>query len=114
MDPDWLERYPPGPADAAGDAPPAPEGMMRVDLHGLVRSRVRPVLDRALKQALESGCATLLVIHGKGRNSPRDGVLGKEAREYLGAHPLAGSIAQAPPRLGGQGALIVRVRLRKK
>ncbi|HVS66277.1 MAG TPA: Smr/MutS family protein [Thermoanaerobaculia bacterium] len=77
----------------------------RVDLHGLARSAAIEKLQRFLRAGRPG--ELLLVIHGKG-----SGVLAQAVREALDRHPQVAEHVPAPPRLGGAGARIVRLRSR--
>lgn len=119
----WLDRFLPqdqdigdkaGPAAGAGASDSGAERILRLDLHGATRDQVRGILDRALKDALARGYGSLLVIHGKGNNSTRGPVLAREVRQCLEGHPLAGEMTPAPARLGGSGAVLVKVRLKTR
>ncbi len=94
----------------------------RLDLHGLRARAAHLALKRFLREAQGKGYRNVLVITGKGTAA-------KEARELLrgggarGVAPIGAalavgaefadlviSFAEAPRRLGGEGALYVRVR----
>jgi DNA-nicking Smr family endonuclease len=94
----------------------------RLDLHGLRQSDAHAALRRFLKQAQSDGLRHVLVITGKGSErapgkrfhaeEPR-GVLRQQVPHWLGQPEFASvvvSFAQAPRRLGGEGALYVRLK----
>ncbi len=94
---------PPSPA-------PRPRLMLRKMPLDLALSRLHGFL--VAKQAL--GTEELIVVVGKGRGSP-DGipVLAPAVRAWLAEHPaLVAGFEEAPPREGGTGALLVRLRPR--
>ena len=75
-----------------------------VDLHGLDRESAALRLRRFLSTA--PGDA-VLVIHGRGA-----GILQKVAIDELDRHPAVAEHVAAPRNLGGDGARLVRLRLR--
>jgi DNA-nicking Smr family endonuclease len=98
----------------------------RLDLHGMRQGDAHAALRRFLKSAQRKGHRHLLVITGKGadldENGPfyaqeERGVLRQAVPHWLGQPDLAGvviSYAEAPRRLGGEGALYVRLRAAKR
>ena len=129
----------PPPAPAAKRAPPARatpldrqtsrqlekgrlEVEARLDLHGMRQRDAHAQLRRFLKTAQGRGLRHVLVITGKG--SPRavpsnfyedepHGVLRQAVPHWLAQGdlaPLIVSFSEAPRRLGGEGALYVRLR----
>ena len=94
----------------------------RIDLHGMRQREAHAALRRFLKTAQGKGRRNVLVITGKGaapeptrpfyEESPR-GVLRQAVPHWL-AHPdlahVVASYSEAPRRLGGEGALYVRLR----
>jgi DNA-nicking Smr family endonuclease len=94
----------------------------RLDLHGMRQKEAHAALRRFLKSAQGKGYRHVLVITGKGaeldaRRSLYDeetrGVLRSSVPHWLAAPDLAAlivSYAEAPRRLGGEGALYVRLR----
>ena len=94
----------------------------RLDLHGLKQVEAHAALRRFLKSAQASGKRHVLVITGKGagRDEARSfyeederGVLRQAVPHWLGLPdlaPLVVSFSPAPRRLGGDGALYVRLR----
>jgi DNA-nicking Smr family endonuclease len=94
----------------------------RLDLHGLKQVEAHAALRRFLKSAQASGKRHVLVITGKGagRDEARSfyeedgrGVLRQAVPHWLGLPdlaPLVVSFSPAPRRLGGEGALYVRLR----
>ena len=94
----------------------------RIDLHGMKQREAHAALRRFLKSAQAKGHRHVLVITGKGadRAASRSfyeeearGVLRQAVPQWLGLPdlaPLVVSFAPAPRRLGGDGALYVRLR----
>src|SRR5262245_55205728 len=95
-----------------------------LDLHGMRQRDAHVALRRFLKAAQHKGYRHVLVITGKGAEpDPRRslyekddrGVLRQAVPHWLAAPDLASvvvSYAEAPRRLGGEGALYVRLRRR--
>jgi DNA-nicking Smr family endonuclease len=94
----------------------------RLDLHGMRQKEAHAVLCRFLKSAQNKGYRHVLVITGKGaepetrRSFYADdarGVLRTAVPHWLAAPDLGHvvlSYSEAPRRLGGEGALYVRLR----
>jgi DNA-nicking Smr family endonuclease len=94
----------------------------RLDLHGMRQRDAHAALRRFLKLAQHKGYRHVLVITGKGAEpDPRRsfyeederGVLRQAVPHWLAAPDLASvvvSYSEAPRRLGGEGALYVRLR----
>jgi DNA-nicking Smr family endonuclease len=94
----------------------------RLDLHGMRQRDAHAALRRFLKSAQHKGYRHVLVITGKGAEpDPRRsfyeederGVLRQAVPHWLAAPDLAAvvvSYSEAPRRLGGEGALYVRLR----
>jgi DNA-nicking Smr family endonuclease len=84
-----------------------------LDLHRLNAVEARQVLDAGIRQARRDGLTCVLVVCGRGTHSGSDGpVLPELAIERL-SEELAGDVlafSTAPRKLGGEGALIVRLR----
>jgi DNA-nicking Smr family endonuclease len=95
----------------------------RLDLHGLRQRDAHAQLHRFLKQAQARGLRHVLIITGKGgpfqaptnfyEEEEEGGVLRNAVPRWLAEpdfSPLVVSFAPAPRRLGGDGALYVRLR----
>ncbi len=94
----------------------------RLDLHGMRQREAHAALRRFLKSAQGKGYRHVLVITGKGMDpearrsfyeEDERGVLRQAVPHWLAAPDLAHvviSFAPAPRRLGGEGALYVRLR----
>jgi len=93
----------------------------RLDLHGMRQREAHAALRRFLKSAQARGHRNVLVITGKGAREEAKSFYAEDERGVLRQavpHWLSGaefadlviSYAQAPRRLGGEGALYVRLR----
>jgi DNA-nicking Smr family endonuclease len=88
----------------------APERSL--DLHGRTRLETSRLVRQFVRDAHRAGRRTLAIVHGRGTHSAIGGVLREAVIEALtkgGAAPLVHAFATAPPRLGGEGALLVRL-----
>lgn len=93
--------------------PPVPT--RELDLHRMSAAQARSALATTVRQARADGMRSLVVICGQGKHSGRAGavlpaVVVEQLSEALAAHVLA--FRTAPPRFGGAGAVIVRLRAR--
>jgi len=80
----------------------------RLDLHGLHTSAARKLLQEFLHEAVRRNLRCVLVIHGKGLNSPGgEAVLRKLTRHWLTRHPEVMGYCDAPPKEGGSGAVMI-------
>jgi DNA-nicking Smr family endonuclease len=98
----------------------------RLDLHGMRQREAHTALRRFLKSAQGKGYRHVLVITGRGAEpdarrsfyeADQRGVLRQAMPHWLGQPDLAHvvlSFSEAPRRLGGQGALYVRIRAAKR
>jgi DNA-nicking Smr family endonuclease len=94
----------------------------RIDLHGMRQRDAHTALRRFLKAAQGKGCRHVLVITGKGAEpdahrsfyaAEERGVLRQAVPHWLAQPDLAHliiSYSEAPRRLGGEGALYIRLR----
>lgn len=84
------------------------------DLHGRTSSEATREVSRFLKESHRNGERWLLVIVGKGRHSPGgQGTLRDHVVSLLSSGPPARYVlafGTAPRRLGGAGALVLRLR----
>jgi DNA-nicking Smr family endonuclease len=82
-----------------------------VDLHGMALDHAKEVVDEFIAQRRKNGERCVLVITGKGRNSPGQvGVLRQGIPEWLARGPSARCVlafVTARPCDGGEGALYV-------
>ncbi len=98
----------------------------RLDLHGLRQRDAHAALRRFLQTAQSNGHRHVLVITGKGASEAdranvfdeeRPGVLRQAVPHWLGQPEFSAMVidfASAPRRLGGEGALYVRLRSLKR
>jgi DNA-nicking Smr family endonuclease len=87
----------------------------RLDLHGYDQDRARAALELFLRRAWDEGFRSVLVITGKGFQG--DGVLRRYAPEWLAAPHLVDVVAgvsEAHRRHGGEGALYVALKRKRK
>lgn len=75
-----------------------------LDLHGMFVEDAVGALLRFIEREKRLGAKTLLVIHGKG-----SGALKQAVWSLIDTHPLVGDFQVAPPKLGGAGAIILRI-----
>ncbi|MGC2167026.1 MAG: Smr/MutS family protein [Gallionella sp.] len=79
-----------------------------LDLHGSRRDAARQLLVDFLHDTALNDMRCILVVHGKGMNSPGgESVLRNLTRNWLAQHPQVLAYCDATPRLGGSGALLV-------
>lgn len=84
----------------------------QLDLHGLTREEALEALPRFLKGAAAHGEKAVLVITGKGNNSPAEPVLQQAVAGWLrdAGRTLVVEFAPAPREMGGSGAFVVFMR----
>jgi len=84
----------------------------QLDLHGLTREEALNELPRFLKNASSYGEKAVLVITGKGLNSPGEPVLQQAVAGWLrdAGKKLVLEFAPAPRDMGGHGAFVVFLR----
>jgi DNA-nicking Smr family endonuclease len=86
----------------------------RLDLHGLARDEARGAVERYLRESRLGGKRCVLLVHGRGRHSPdqlpvlKEALLGWLAGGRFGRQVLA--FCSARPADGGAGALYVLLR----
>jgi DNA-nicking Smr family endonuclease len=89
-----------------------------LDLHGLNAEQARERLLLFIRGAYNQGLRSLLVVTGRGLNSPGGlGILRGHMREWLTRDPLkrvVQAFCTAKPKDGGSGALYVLLRRYKK
>ncbi len=88
----------------------------QLDLHGLGRDAARDRVRHFLDNAVHHGRKTVLIVTGRGKSSGREPVLRAEIERYL-RYEAAAWVAEwgrAPARYGGEGALIVFLKGRKR
>ncbi|HET9715903.1 MAG TPA: Smr/MutS family protein [Pseudolabrys sp.] len=90
----------------------------RLDLHGLTQSEAHNALLRFLRAAMEREARLVLVITGKGgRRAGESGVLKTQVPRWLSLpefRPLVIGFEIAHAAHGGEGALYIRVRRKKR
>lgn len=90
----------------------------RLDLHGMNTAQAKLAVHDFLRRAYLEGKRCLLIIPGRGRNSPLGrGVLRQELSAWLTQAPLKRIIlafTTAQPRHGGSGALYLLLRQARK
>lgn len=84
----------------------------QLDLHGLTREEALAALPRFLQSAAAHGEKAVLVITGKGMNSPGEPVLLQAVAGWLrdAGKKLVVEFAPAPREMGGSGAFVVFLR----
>ena len=90
-----------------------PQGIL--DLHGYRLKTAKVILHNYIVNAYEKKIRNILIITGKGRNNT--GVLKKEVPLWLNDETLIDLLINyetAPNKLGGEGALLVRIKNKNK
>ncbi|MFV0347378.1 MAG: Smr/MutS family protein [Halodesulfovibrio sp.] len=94
----------------------SPEG--HLDLHGMVAQEAYDAMVAFMRMAYTKGMRTVLLIPGRGRNSPEGfGVLREKVQHWLTRDPFKRVVlafCTAQPRDGGAGAVYVMLRKLKK
>ena len=94
----------------------SPEG--HLDLHGMVAQEAYDALVTFMRMAYTKGLRTVLLIPGRGRNSPEGfSVLREKVQHWLTRDPFKRVVlafCTAQPRDGGAGAIYVMLRKLKK
>ncbi len=79
-----------------------------LDLHGARRDEAREMLGDFLKHAIRGRRHCVRIIHGKGLGSKnREPVLKNKVKVWLSRRDEVIAYCQAPPTMGGGGALLV-------
>jgi len=88
---------------------------LQLDLHGLTRDEALENLDRFVKGAYNRGQKGVLVITGKGNNSPGEPVLKVAVAGWLreSGKAMISEFATAPKEMGGSGAFVVFLKEKK-
>jgi len=83
-----------------------------LDLHGFTRAQARERLGFFLDDSCHQGHKAVLVVTGKGQHSGGEPVLRTEVERWLRTEGQAQVVewCEAPPRLGGAGALVLFLR----
>ena len=90
-----------------------PEGI--IDLHGYRLHNARIALQKYILNAYEKNIRNILIITGKGYNNK--GILKKEVPLWLNDQNLMSLLVNfeiAPKEFGGDGALLVKIKNKKK
>lgn len=84
----------------------------QLDLHGLTREEALQALPHFLRAARTAGQKAVLVITGKGNNSPGEPILQQAVASWLrdAGRDLVLEFAPAPREMGGSGAFVVFIR----
>ena len=83
-----------------------------LDLHGYQIDAARRLLQEFLFEAAQQQLRCVLVIHGKGANSPGgEAVLRELTRSWLTQHPQVLAFCTAPANLGGSGAVMILLKV---
>lgn len=85
----------------------------QIDLHGLTREEALVALPRFLRNATVHGEKAVLIITGKGNNSPGEPVLQQAIAAWLreAGREFVVEFAPAPREMGGSGAFVVFLRV---
>jgi DNA-nicking Smr family endonuclease len=88
---------------------------LQLDLHGLTRDEAIENLDRFVKGAYNRGQKGVLVITGKGNNSPGEPVLKLAVAGWLkeSGKTMVSEFVAAPKEMGGTGAFVVFLKEKK-
>lgn len=86
-----------------------------IDLHGLNSKEAQHYLLQSINICIEDGARCILIIHGKGYNSPNvQPVLKNDLNFWLRQHKDVLAFCSAPAKAGGAGALLVLLKLGEK
>lgn len=89
---------------------------LELDLHGLTRDEALTSLAQFVSGAYNRGQKAILVITGKGNNSPAEPVLHGAVASWLreAGKSMVAEFAPAPRNMGGSGAFVVFLKEKKK
>lgn len=89
---------------------------LELDLHGLTRDEALTSLAQFVSSAYNRGQKAILVITGKGNNSPAEPVLHGAVASWLreAGKSMVAEFAPAPRNMGGSGAFVVFFKEKKK
>jgi DNA-nicking Smr family endonuclease len=86
----------------------------RLDLHGMTQAQAKEAVDRFLSDSRRTGKRCVLIVHGRGLNSPDQiPVLKQQLKAWLSQKRLGSMVlafATARPQDGGAGAVYVLLR----
>lgn len=88
---------------------------LQLDLHGLTRDEALENLERFVKGAFNRGQKGVLVITGKGNNSPGEPVLKAAVAAWLrdAGKAMVTEFNPAPQEMGGSGAFVIFLKEKK-
>lgn len=88
---------------------------LELDLHGLTRDEALISLNRFVTGAYNRGQKAILIISGKGNNSPAEPVLQGAVASWLreAGKTMVAEFAPAPRTMGGSGAFVVFLKEKK-
>ncbi|MDR3167469.1 MAG: Smr/MutS family protein [Treponema sp.] len=75
-----------------------------IDLHGLTQDEAWNSLESFFRDGKKQGFEKLLIIHGKGNHSEREGVLKETVRKFIERCPFAGESGYGNALQGGRGS----------
>jgi len=86
-----------------------------VDLHGLGRDEALERVRAFLRDAVQQGLRTVLIVTGRGKHSAGRALLRQQTEAYLrqGGRAWVSEWGRAPGRYGGLGALVVFLKAAK-
>jgi DNA-nicking Smr family endonuclease len=86
-----------------------------LDLHGLTRDEALTSLSQFVIGAFNRGQKAILIITGKGNNSPAEPVLHGAVASWLreAGKNMVAEFAPAPRNMGGSGAFVVFLKEKK-
>ncbi|HAW44915.1 MAG TPA: hypothetical protein DCW60_01000 [Sutterella sp.] len=79
----------------------------RLDLHGLRVSEAKPRVTAFLRNSHDVGLRSVIIVHGRGLNSPEGPVLKDLVRSWVRQIPYVMAYIEAGPDHGGEGAIIL-------
>ena len=75
-----------------------------LDLHSLTQDEAWDALDDFFNRSRSMGFAKVLIIHGKGNHSEKEGILKEVSRKFIELCPFAGASGRNSSHSGGNGA----------
>lgn len=90
------------------------EHQRSLDLHGYTQEEGLEELKRFILHAHRDGIQKVLIIHGKGKHSPKGSVLRESVRTYLAESPVIGETGVPKRTEGGDGATWALLRYRSR
>lgn len=85
----------------------------RIDLHGLHSDEAKTTVVSFLRQSYEVGLRCVLIVHGRGLNSPEGPVLKPLVRRWASQLPFVLAYTDGGPNYGADGAVLVLLAKRK-